>query len=78
MVNRIVEHDQPVDAADGSTIEMSVLALAKPNVRFLFLFDDDPDSRIALMQTLGQFAEDQELNFTWYDAAVLTKASQSL
>lgn len=48
---------------------VNVLAMVKDGERFVFLYDDD--SIPETLQTLGRFAADPELNFTWYDAAVL-------
>lgn len=51
--------------------EVNVLALVKGEERFLFLFDDQ--NRTETLRTLGRFAADPELDFTWYDAAVLSR-----
>jgi hypothetical protein len=51
--------------------EVNVLALVKGDQRFLFLFDDE--NRTETLRTLGRFAADPELDFTWYDAAVLSR-----
>lgn len=46
-----------------------VLCLAKTNgQKFVFLYDD-PD---AALQQIGRCAADPELDFSWYDAAVLS------
>jgi len=50
---------------------LNVLAIAKDGERFLFLYDDD--SVEELIRVLGQYAADTELNFSWYDAALLSK-----
>lgn len=50
---------------------MNVLALVKDSERYVFLFDED--SSDSLLQTLGKFAADKELSFTWYDAALLSQ-----
>jgi len=50
---------------------INVLALVKGSERFVFLYDDD--SPAALMTTLGRYAADEELSFSWYDAAVLSQ-----
>ncbi len=50
---------------------LNVLALVKDGERFLFLYDDKSAPQI--LQTLGKFAADPELCFTWYDAAVLSQ-----
>ena len=51
--------------------EVNVLALVKGQQRYLFLFDDA--NRTETLRTLGRFAADPELDFTWYDAAVLSR-----
>ena len=51
--------------------DINVLALVKGNERYIFLFDDD--SRAEALRTLGRYASNPELSFTWYDAAVLSQ-----
>jgi hypothetical protein len=48
-----------------------VLALVKGEERYILLFDDD--HRAEALRTLGRFASNPELSFTWYDAAVLSQ-----
>ena len=50
---------------------MNVLALVKESERYVFLYDDS--SPQALLEQLGKQAADAELNFTWYDAAILSQ-----
>jgi hypothetical protein len=50
--------------------EVSVVALARGNEQYLFIFDDR--NRTELLRTLGRFAANPELSFSWYDAAVLS------
>lgn len=50
--------------------EVSVVALAKGIEQYLFVFDDA--NRTELLRTLGRFASNPELSFSWYDAAVLS------
>ena len=56
--------------------EINVLALVKDGERYVFLYDDD--SYETLLQTLGKYAADPELNFSWYDAAVLSQKVRKL
>lgn len=58
---------------DGS---VNVVALVKDGERFVFLFD--AESAPQLLQTLGHYAADPEMNFTWYDAAVLSQKVRRL
>ncbi len=50
---------------------VNVLALMKNGERYVFLYDDQ--SVETLLTTLGRYASDPELSFTWYDAAVLSQ-----
>ena len=53
------------------TKDINVLALVKGKERYIFLFDDD--NRAEALRTLGRYASNSELSFTWYDAAVLSQ-----
>ena len=55
---------------------MNVLALVKDSERYVFLYDDE--STPELLRTLGKFAADKELSFSWYDAAVLSQKVRKL
>lgn len=55
---------------------LNVLALVKDGERFVFLYDNHSAPQI--LQTLGKFAADPELGFTWYDAAVLSQKVRKL
>lgn len=51
--------------------DINVLALVKGSERYVFLYDDS--SRAETLRTLGRYASNPELSFTWYDAAVLSQ-----
>ena len=51
--------------------EINVLALVKGEERFIFLFDDS--NRDETLRQLARFAADPELDFSWYDAAMLSR-----
>ena len=51
--------------------DINVLALVKGSERYIFLFDDD--NRSEALRTLGRYASNPELSFSWYDAAVLSQ-----
>ncbi len=51
--------------------EINVLALVKGGERFIFLFDDD--NRDETLRQLARFAADPEIDFSWYDAAMLSR-----
>ncbi len=53
------------------TQDINVLALVKGEERYIFLFDDQ--QRSEALRTLGRFASNPELSFSWYDAAVLSQ-----
>jgi hypothetical protein len=53
------------------TQDINVLALVKGEERYIFLYDDD--RRSEALRTLGRFASNPELSFSWYDAAVLSQ-----
>jgi hypothetical protein len=50
---------------------VNVLALVREEHRFVFLYDDD--SIDTMLATLSQYANDPELDFTWYDAAMMAQ-----
>lgn len=56
--------------------DLNVLALVKDGERYVFLYDDE--SLPQLLQSLGKHAADPELNFSWYDAAVLSQRVRKL
>ena len=55
--------------------DINVLALVKGEERYIFLFDDE--RRAEALRTLGRFASNPELSFSWYDAAVLSQRIRS-
>src|SRR5438034_865181 len=62
------------DTATGRRIvtqDINVLALVKGEERYIFLYDDEHKSEA--LRTLGRFASNPELSFSWYDAAVLSQ-----
>ena len=50
--------------------DVNVLALAKGQERYIFIYTDENTSKVC--KTLGKFAANPELSFTWYDAAILS------
>lgn len=56
--------------------QMNVVALVKDSERYVFLYDDASSSQ--MLHTLGQYAADKELSFTWYDAAVMSQKVRKL
>ncbi len=51
--------------------EINVLAMIKGTERYVFFYDDE--NRVETLRTLGRYAADPELSFSWYDAAVMSK-----
>lgn len=51
--------------------DINVLALVKGEERYIFLYDDN--RRAETLRTLGRYASDPDLSFSWYDAAVLSQ-----
>ena len=51
--------------------DINVLALVKGKERYIFLYDDS--RRAETLRTLGKFASNPDLSFSWYDAAVLSQ-----
>ena len=51
--------------------DINVLALVKGSQRYIFLYNDSQTAET--LRTLGRYASNPELNFTWYDAAVLSQ-----
>lgn len=55
---------------------INVLALLKGEERYVFLYDDRSIEQV--LQTIGRYAADPELSFSWYDAAVLSQRVRKL
>ncbi len=53
------------------TQDINVLALVKGGERYIFLYNDS--RKADTLRTLGRFASNPELNFSWYDAAALSQ-----
>ena len=51
--------------------DINVVALVKGEERYIFLFNDAQKSET--LRTLGRYASDSSLSFSWYDAAVLSQ-----
>ena len=53
------------------TESFSIIALAKNDERYIFIFDDA--NRINVIRQLGFYAADPELSFSWTDAYVMAR-----
>jgi hypothetical protein len=47
------------------------MVLTKGEERYVFVFDDDKEHHEMLIRSLGRYAADPRLSFTWFDAANL-------
>ena len=56
--------------------DINVVALVKGEERYIFLFNDAQKSET--LRTLGRYASDSKLSFSWYDAAVLSQKVRSI
>jgi hypothetical protein len=66
----------PAQGERGSAVlrEFNVLALYKGNERYVFVYDDEAHE--PLIDALRDQAADPNLNFTWFDAAILTEKAR--
>lgn len=55
---------------------INVLALVRDGQRYVFLYDDASVEQV--VAKMGEFAADHELDFTWYDAAMLSERVRHL
>lgn len=55
--------------------DINVVALVKGEERYIFLFNDNQKSQT--LRTLGRYASNSELSFSWHDAAVLSQKVRS-
>ena len=51
--------------------DINVVALVKGEERYIFLFNDERKGET--LRTLGRYASDSNLSFSWYDAAILSQ-----
>lgn len=51
--------------------DINVIGIAKGDERFIFIYTHD--ARSDALRTMGRWASNQDLSFSWYDAAVLSK-----
>ena len=49
--------------------DLNAVVLEKSGEKYVFLFTDE--NRSECIRTLGRFASNPELSFSWYDAALL-------
>lgn len=51
--------------------DINILAMIKGEERYVFLYNEV--NRTEMLRTLGRYAADPQLSFSWFDAAVLSK-----
>lgn len=56
--------------------DIHILGLVKGEERYVFIFDEA--RRADVMRTLGRFASNPDLSFSWYDAAKLSVKVRNL
>lgn len=56
--------------------DINVLALVRGEERYILLFTDG--QKTEALRTLGRWASDPELSFTWYNAAVLSQKIRAM
>lgn len=59
-----------------TNLDITVLAIVKGDERYVFLFDDE--HRAETLRTLGRYASNTELSFSWHDAAKLSNEIRKL
>ena len=56
---------------DAMAKDIKVIALVKGEEQYVFLYDEN--NRAEMLRTLGRYASNPELSFSWYDVAVLSQ-----
>ena len=59
------------DKGTSVSNDINILALAKGEERYIFLYNEK--SKSETLRMLGRYASDSELSFSWYDPAVLSQ-----
>lgn len=73
MINSPLSENSPfplLGSRFGSS-DVNILGLRKESELYIFLYDNE--SRAEALRQLGRFADNPELSFNWYDAAVLSQ-----
>ncbi len=51
--------------------DINILAMMKGEERYIFLYNEA--NRTEMLRTMGRYAADPQLSFSWFDAALLSK-----
>ncbi len=72
--NYLQANPGPLDVAlaPSDPHDKNVVALIKGHERYIFIFDRGGQTET--LRTLGRFASDPSLSFSWFDAAMLSQA----
>lgn len=62
---------RPLATPDEPEGGINVMALNKGEEKYIFLYSDSHKADVLL--TIGRFAGNPELSFSWYDAAALSR-----
>lgn len=58
-------------ANNNTRREKNILILCKGDEKYVFIYDNAGEAET--LRKFGQYAANQELSFSWYDAAVLSQ-----
>lgn len=67
---------EPSPTGANVSQDINVVALVKGEERYIFLFNDKKKGET--LRTLGRYASDGKLSFSWYDAAVLSQKVRNI
>jgi hypothetical protein len=56
--------------------DINVVALVRGDEQYIFMFDEA--NRTETLRTLGRYAADPNLSFTWFDAAIISQKVREL
>ena len=71
-----VARPEPLPTGANVSQDINVVALVKGEERYIFLFNDKKKGET--LRTLGRYASDGKLSFSWYDAAVLSQKVRNI
>ena len=56
--------------------DTNLIFIANGQERFAFIYDDESHS--TLLQTVGRYASDPDIQFSWHDAAIVSQKARRL
>ena len=60
------------------TADLHIITLIKSEQRYVFAFRNTEAELCEILRALGRFASNPDLDFTWYDAAVLSQRARGM